>query len=331
MSWRVPEANEPRNILGSQALGNKDDSAGHNSVIGWLKSLVNTGMVTGQPWFVDSVGGLATYDGKAWTQAKATIATAVALASAGDTIFLQGSFSEAVTSSLARLRFIGIGTGPQATQWTAANDGVCLTINATQNFVSNIKFSVPAYTSGIPAAIKLLSASYGIIDKCLFQGKTASRQAIYSAAATADSDNFTVRGCKFKNLNTATHGAGIWLLNTSAVYNYGSWSILDNVFESCVTGIKGAFRFSLVKGNSISNYGLKAGGTDPEVVLALGIDLSGAAPAGTGGNVVTGNTLGGAYTSTLYKVGATGDIWRGNYVEETATTAPYGLSLRNPA
>jgi hypothetical protein len=317
MSWRVPVANESRNILGSQTLGNKDDSAGHNSVIGWLKSLVNTGMVAGQPWFVDSVSGLATYDGKAWTQAKATIATAVALASAGDTIFLQGSFSEAVTCSLAGLSFRGIGTGPQATQWTGAADAVCLTLAAERCLVENIKFRPPAYTAGTPAAIVLSNAGYSIIKGNRFQGKTGSYFGVYSPVC--NSDNVQILDNEFIYLNNVTTVNGSAIVGVEAGgLSYSAWKIKGNSFDSCVVAVNINGRVCHVIGNYFSGLtGITAAGAVGNVCTTK-LDLSGTS---SGGNRVFGNHFGLTYSHAGgYQEAATGDDWAGNYIVGGLTT-----------
>ena len=66
----------------------------------------------GTTYFVDSVSGLDGNGGKSWARAKKTIASAVTACAAGDTIYLKGTFSEAVTCSKAGVSFIGVGTNP---------------------------------------------------------------------------------------------------------------------------------------------------------------------------------------------------------------------------
>ena len=78
-------------------------------------------MLPANNWYVNSSTGSDANDGKTWGTAFATIAAAVAAASAGDRIFILGTgFSEAVTVSLAGLAIIGVGTGPNMATWTTA-------------------------------------------------------------------------------------------------------------------------------------------------------------------------------------------------------------------
>lgn len=276
-------------------------------------------------WYVDSVIGNDSYSGRSAIAPKLTIAAAVALAAAGDTIFIKGSFSEAVTCSLAGLRFIGTGTGPKEAQWTAPTvaGSWCLKITANYVEVSNIYFKPVIYTtSGVPSGIHLSGANWANIHNCRFQGQTGSYKAIYAPAA--DCDNVRIADCEFFYMNTATHGAGIWGVNAGGV-SFSGWRILNNIFHSCVTAIKLSCRAATIVGNSIVEYGINPAGAVAQL-LALGIDLSGTDATNSGANSVWGNQLGGTYNATLYIVGASGDQWGGNYNVITG-----GLTAANPA
>ncbi len=280
----------------------------------------------GTCYYVDSTNGSDSNDGLTWVGAYKTITKAEASASAGDTIFIRGSFTETVTVDLAGVSIIGVGTcAKDAVQWTAAADAECLIIAANYVSVKNIYFKVPAYTADATVtAIKLSNANYAKIQGCRFQGQAGSYQAIYSPVC--NSDNVEISDCEFYYLNTATYGAAILGVEAGGL-SYSGWKILRNIFNSCVTAIDINGRVCTIADNIIYEYGIKADATVAQV-LAKGIDLSGTS---SGGNVVTRNTLCGAYTSTLYVAGASGDNWNGNYCPVTETTAPYGLSVAVPA
>lgn len=266
-------------------------------------------------WYVNSVTGSAANDGKTPATALATIAAAVALAAAGDTIYISGSFSEAVTVTLAGLSLIGSGTCPKGAIWTSATDTVCLTINAERVVVENIYFKPPAYTaSRATSAITLSSASYAKIRKCRFQGQTGSQIAIYSPVC--NSDNVEISDNEFRYMNTSTYGAAILGVEAGGL-SYSAWRILRNVFSSCVIAIDINGRLCDIQGNTIAYAGIAATGAGGNV-LATGIDLSGTSSYA---NQVHGNYLGGTYSAGLYKVGATGDDWAGNYTIAGLTTA----------
>ncbi len=266
------------------------------------------GIASGTLYFCDSVNGLDTNAGTAFASAFKTIAAALAVAVAGDTIYLKGSFSETATVSVAGLSLIGLGTGPKQAQWTSAVDTATLTIAAAYVRVENIYFKPPAYSASTtygPCAILLSGANWAQIVGNRFQGQTASYEAIYSPVC--NSDNVHIVGNEFFYMNTGTYGAAILGVEAGGL-SYSGWVIRDNIFQSCVTAININGRACTITGNTIAEYGINAAGAIA-AVLALGIDLSGTS---SGANCVWNNQLGGTYNATLYKVGASGDQWAGN-------------------
>lgn len=288
-------------------------------------SMGKGGPLSGKRWYVDSVNGASGNSGKNWNAAMATIAAAVAAASAGDEILVRGSFTEAVTVSTAGIRIIGAGSCPKETIWTAAADATALYINAAYCSVENIYFKVPAYSAGTPAAIKLGAAPWTTIRGCRFQGQTASRDTIYSPTAGVN-DNCHILDNEFYYLNTLTYGRAIRGVDSGGSA-YSGWQIKGNLFHSCVTAIDLPARCCLIADNVLMEAGNKADST-LGAVMTLGIGLDG---TGSGCNQVTRNVLGGTYGATLYKVGnATGaaDNWAGNYSADMTTT---GTTCANPA
>ena len=283
----------------------------------------------GKTWYVNSSTGSNTANnGQDPTAPFLTIAYAVTKASAGDTIVILGSFSEAVTCNLAGVKFIGVGTGPVMTTWTAPTvaGSFCLSLTAANCLVENIKFRPVIYTtSGIPSGISLSNAGYTTIRNCRFQGQAGSYAAIYSASDT--SDNVVIDGCEFVYMNTATNGYAIQAVETLSVA-YSAWQIKNCTFDSCLYDIKLAGRNCLLEGNKHFINGLAANGTFGSAVTSKAVDLSG---TNTGANVMTKCTLGGTYNLATYTPGTTGDVWMGNYCSIVATVAPNGLSVLIPA
>jgi len=155
---------------------------------GGFFSLVNEEIYPGLVLWVDATNGVDTNNGGPDDPLK-TITAAVALCSATkDTILLNGNFTEAVTipTGCAGLKIRGLGRCPKDTQWGAATDGVCLTVNANYVTVENIYFKPPAYSAGAPAAILLGGANWCTIKNCRFQGQTGSYYAIYSPVCNSD-------------------------------------------------------------------------------------------------------------------------------------------------
>jgi hypothetical protein len=281
----------------------------------WLTSQ-NDVVLPGSTYYVDSSAGLDTNSGQAWNAALKTIAAAVALAVAGDKILCKGSFNEAVVvaTELKGIAIVGVGTGPNRSVWTDSTvDTVCLTINASEVLVAGFKFQPPAFSALTPAAILLGGANYARIIGNRFQGKLSSYMAIYSPVC--NSDNVEIDDNEFIYMNTITGVDGSAILGVEAGgLSYSAWKIRRNSFESCVEGVNICGRVCLLEGNHFGVNGVKADDTLGAVAGSHGskklIDLSG---TGSGANKVHGNYLGGAYTSTLYAVGASGDDWAGNY------------------
>ncbi len=294
------------------------DLNGSTIVNSSISGVINTN--GGKIWYCDStVGG---GDGSSWAGAFNTIAAGVAQAKSGDVVAIRGSFSEVVTMSAVGVTIMGVGTGPKQAQWTAAADTAALTIAANYCRVQNVYFSPPAYSASTtygPSAILLSSAQWAYIVGNRFQGKTGSYNAIYSPVC--NSDNVHILGNEFYYMNTLTNGAAILGVEAGGL-SYSGWQIKDNVFSSCVTGININGRACVLTGNSVAEYGITAAGA-VGAVTTLGIDLSG---TNSGANVVWNNQLGGTYSATLYKVGASGDQWGGNFNVITG-----GVTAANPA
>lgn len=293
-----------------------------------LVASILAGAIPGKIIYVDGTDGLDGNNGLSWATALKTIAAANTLAVAGDSIYIKGSFSETVTVSKAGIRIVGIGVGPKQATWTSLTDTATLTIAASYVRVENVYFKPPTYTASTtygPAAILLSSANWAYIVGCRFQGQTGSYNAIYSPVC--NSDNVHIIGCEFLYMNTATSGCAILGVEADGL-SYSGWVIENCIFSSCVTAININGRCCTIRGCALPTGGIVAATGLVGTIMTLGIDLSGTS---SGGNMVFNNSLGGAYTSTLYKAGAAGDLWRGNYVAITSTTGAYGVSVEQPA
>ncbi|OBW61095.1 MAG: hypothetical protein A9183_03045 [Dehalococcoides mccartyi] len=285
----------------------------------WLTSLDDI-TVPGKVFCVDSVIGVDGNDGLSWSTPFATIGRAITLATAGDKIMLKGSFNEEVTADKVGLLFVGVGNGPNQTQWTAPDDSNCLIINATDILVAGIKFRPPAFSEGAPAAIVLSGASYARIVGNRFQGKTGSFAAIYSPVC--DSDNVLIEHNEFIYLNniTGVYGAAILGIEDGGL-SYSAWQIKNNDFNAPIEGININGRCCLIEGNHFRINGLKADGSIGAVTAGSKkvIDLSGTS---SGCNHIHGNFLGGTYDTALYCPGIDDD-WAGNFnIAGITTTNP---------
>ena len=287
--------------------------------------------LVGTAWFANSATGADTNVGTSAATAFKTITAAVAAATAGDTIYITGSFTEAVTVTKIGLSIIGAGTGPHQATWTAAADAVCLTLNASDCQVANIRFRPPAYSSGAPAAIVLNNAPYARIVGNRFQGQTGSNFAIFCMLGAAySSDDVLIAGNEFIYLNniTTVYGSAIESTAADGGYSCSSWQIVNNIFDAPVEGVNINGRGCLIAGNIFRDKGLLAAGTMGTVTGSAGsklmIDLSG---TNADCNCVVGNWLGGAYSSTLYLKGGSNDEWYGNFTVSTTATLTNGAGM----
>jgi hypothetical protein len=283
---------------------------------------------SGNYYFVDGTNGLAGNDGTSMETAVKTIKSGVALATkAGDTVVvLPGTYTEAaITASVAGIHIVGLGTSIKQVIVTSATDVTTLTLAATDIEVSGFYFKPATYTSDATvASIKLSNASYANIHDNRFQGQANSYNAIYSAVC--NSDNVTIGNNSFMYMNTLTSGAAILGVEAGGL-SYSNWKILNNTFNSCVTSVNINGRLCSVLGNTFAVNGITALGAGA-AVCTLSLDLSGTSSYG---NMVHGNYLGGAYTATLYKVGASGDDWSGNFAIGAGTGVAGGITTANPA
>lgn len=272
--------------------------------------------------YVDSTTGNDDNDGLSWASAKLTIASAVSDAAAGDTIMLLGSFNEAVTCSTASVRFVGAGPTPKDCQWTAPTVAASFCLKPSANYITveNIYFKPVIYTtSGVPSALRLSGSNWLLVKGCRFQGQTGSYTAIYSPVC--DSDNVHIVDCEFFYMNTATNGIAILGAEAGGL-SYSGWTIERCKFHSNLKHIDMNFRAGTIIDSVFLEYGVNPAGSIAQLTT-MGIDLSG---TGGGANVVTRNTLGGTYSATLYVVGASGDVWAGNFNVLTG-----GVTAANPA
>lgn len=280
--------------------------------------LVGSGYIPvtkGTYWFVNGATGNDGSTGLNMQAPLKTIGAANARALADDVILVfPGSYSEVVVASKAGLHFIGLGTSTNSVKWTSATDTISLSLTASNIEVMGFKFTPPTFTAGTPTAIQLGNAAYAHIHHNRFQGQTGSYNAIYSPVC--NSDNVIIEYNDFEYMNTATNGAAILGVEAGGL-SYSDWIIRGNKFSSCVTAVNINGRVCLIQGNHFGIEGVTAAGS-LGAVCTLALDLSGTS---SGANLVHGNYLGGTYSATLYKVGATVDDWAGNFNIAGITTA----------
>lgn len=257
----------------------------------------------GNCWYVSSASGVDTNDGRSWNTPKLTIQAAVTAASAGDTIFLQGTFTEAVTCSTSSLTFIGAGPTVQDNVWMQSATGqTLLTLTGKNCKFYNIKFYVPQ-TGGI--GINMTSADYTVIYGCYFQGRTGSLQAILNNGAS----HCKIIGNDFLYFNTTTTGCAI--LGSTYTAIPASWEVAYNWFAHNLRHVSMTMRLSYIHDNLFQGVGL--GPTNVSLTATTLLDIY-TGSAGNGEyNTVTRNTFNGTnYTATAGYLGNATDNWYGN-------------------
>ena len=280
----------------------------------------------GEEWFVDSTV-TASGDGTSWATAFKTVTEANVAASAGDTIWIWtgtgtgNQLAESVTVAKAGLKFIGAGTNPDQAVWTGSGAAALIINGVADCLIANIRFR-PA--SGYAGVSLIGAASYATIRNCRFQGTTGSK---YGILSDGQQSGVQVLDNEFLYFNAATcYGIYAPIYGTTA--ENAAWKIEGNNFHSNTYHLKGNFRYTIIKGNTFSAYGLLSTGAQGAPTKCL--DLT-PATGSVGNNTVTDNTFGGAYDTGLYVSADANECWKGNKAAITVTTAPYGLTVAIPA
>ena len=279
--------------------------------------------LTGDYWFVNSVTGVDGNVGSSGQPMK-TIARAVAVAAAGDTILIKGSFNEAVALTKAGVTIMGAGSTSAEALWTAPDTTApCLTITAAADVVlRNIRLRPPVSN----AAIQLVGASHQFqMIGCRIQGKANSATGILTDGGQA---NVALIDNEFFYINTAATSGHAILGRTYTVGEPTGWMVEGNIFASNTYHFVCRMNRATILNNVFAGIGLTA--VPSTAAPSMGIDISGGTVAGAGCNIVSKNVFGGAYTTALY-VSGTNDDWTGNWGTANGTTCIQGVTVAVPA
>ncbi len=153
-------------------------------------------VVDDEVWYVDSVNGNASFDGKTPKTALVTLAAAEAAAAAGDTIIVASGHTETLaaklTINLAGLSIIGSGTGTRRPSLTGNVADDTITVTAANVTLSNLLFNEATSVTG--GAVNVGAAFCRIVG-CQFDLGANDLEAITVETA---GDNLTVEDCDFK-------------------------------------------------------------------------------------------------------------------------------------
>lgn len=190
------------------------------------KFAVNPILTSGDEWFVSSVLGASGNDGRSWATPVATIAAALALATAGDAIYVAEDHAETIVAaggidlSVAGISVIGCGRGtrkPTITMGTATT--ATFKISAANVLLKNFRF-----VNNIDSLVKFINvaADYATIDDCTFVTSSAKEALSFINIATTYDFTF-VKNCRFfqptdpAGTDGAADTGGIFLVDSENV------------------------------------------------------------------------------------------------------------------
>lgn len=223
---------------------------------------------TGDIWWVSSVSGSASYDGKTPDTPFATIAAAISAASAGDTIYLMGGHAESKTAtgnifslSKARLHVIGLGVGGEIATFTLGHAGAQIDVSAANCRIKNIK--VIADTADVAGGIVATNAADGlVVEDCWLTDGGLTKELVIGIQIAAACDNVLIQRNRFYTTVSAETGgcaSAIKFVGESAQSR-----VLDNVAlghytVACVDAGTAASTAILFRGNDMVNIDTDAG------------------------------------------------------------------------
>ena len=154
------------------------------------------GDISGDIWFVDSNNGSADYTGTRTSRAFASITSAIAAASAGDTIVLLEAHAETTTAVvnitlLAGLKILGQGVGTRRPAFTHNSATDLFNIASAGVVIENILFNEATAVTG---GMVNVGAADAVIRGCEFDLGANDAEAITIAAAGS---RCTIEHCDF--------------------------------------------------------------------------------------------------------------------------------------
>lgn len=257
------------------------------------------GEVAGNRWYVDTVSGLDTNDGKSRSGAFLTMGAAFAVLGSRDVIYFTGKVREQLIAPLTvyGVTIIGSDTTPRhdlAASWMApasggtASKALCEIIEQGWSFV-NILFQ--SFTTA--PAVKMTRAedavhpdpSHASFIGCRFAG-------VDGVWDSGGCYNITFKDCKFYDLT----GTAIKVVAGAGIAAPQHWTIENCEFVNCAAGIVNGFKWCTIKDCRFASNTVSinlTGGTAPNFVTGIVADEPNA----------TFNNSNGWY-------GISGDIWQ---------------------
>jgi hypothetical protein len=295
------------------------------------------GAAPAQSYFVDTVSGSDSNDGKSWSKAFATMGAALTAVETGGRVYFRGDVREELTGSNLKFDVSIIGVGglhhpdvpaagyhPGAACWRPPASPTTATpllkVRGRGWEFHNIMFDCPVDAAALQlennagSGADEYDASHAVVRNCVFQ------QGKYGILISGPIGNLTVEDCTFA-IMSVTGGCAIY---GGVSFPNFRWRVRNNYFAAAATaegnkGNQSHIDVDLTSGLITGTFFGTVEGTGKYIDLTNGQD-----------NMVVGNYLMGDYTTDDYVAG-TGDCWYGNRCAVTATTAPDGISLAAPA
>jgi hypothetical protein len=192
-----------------------------------MKLMIAATYGRGDEWFLDSVNGSASDDGRSWQTAKPTYATAEALAAAGDKIFVSEVHAQSIVAAggievtKAGLKIIGTGSGTRKPTITLST----LTTASFLISAANVTLSNFRFVCDIDSLVKFIdvNADNFTIEDCDFV-TSSTKEALSFINIRTTKDNLTVRRCTARQ---PTDPAGVdGAADTGFIYCVDSENIL---------------------------------------------------------------------------------------------------------
>lgn len=184
----------------------------HQTVLGsgpYATTLRSFGGISpyGQVWFIDTVNGSNANDGKSPTLPFATLAAALAVAAAGDTIIVASgsnlAFTGPGTISLAGLYLLGVGQGSKRPIITVTGAVDALSLEAAGIVVDNFHIAAPA-TDEATAMINVAAAGC-VLRNIKGIGSGASKNFVDCITLASGADDCLLENIQIFNTNTAVN------------------------------------------------------------------------------------------------------------------------------
>ena len=283
----------------------------HTALTKITNNVASLNSAGGINYYVDSSASDDTGNGLTWATAKKTIQAAVTLAANYDTIYIRGSFSEAVTPSAASVSNVtlkGVTGTKRRPQWVSGAAGsACLVISGDGWVLEDLRFQGATNTVAL-VKIDKSGANLGngsVIKNCYFHGGGDSLAAICYYGGSIQNELIGNHITDFGGANTGYQAA---VYGDSYVQSAGHFKIEDNFFSENVDHLRLQAFTCLIKGNIFQSEGNLIDTTIKLDTVCSGEDV--------GGNCVVDNYFGDTAANiknTEGYYGTTDDLWSGNH------------------